>query len=389
LLYESEILGFVLVFFPPTADNWIRKCANMRSPDRTVFLTIDGDLAAGGRVPIDILAAKMKGLHELVAATAKLTAPVLPRGKKGVAQIKVAPKDAGRLFFKDFKRNCLTVEFDLAEGDALFAEEDWPVSAADMAGELLRGIRDRNESRLAQLVPDASARMAVARKARALMPASLDHQVKIRTPHQSVDLASPVDDYIKTLEAQFAAEQREQRRTDCRTAAGKVTLIDIGADPPMVGIRHGLFTLFCALSPNVSREIVGDLTPGALVEITGEAVLDAKGKLRQIVNVSELRQLRQEPIRWTRLTCGNREFIFSRDLVVKVTNSDGGWVFETEEPSIVGFGLQRQEAHLAFRQDFATCWDVIASKEDDRLTLDAIDLKTALKSLVADSRIIE
>jgi hypothetical protein len=181
----------------------------------------------------------------------------------------------------------------------------------------------------------------------------------------------------------------EQRRAGNRTVAGKVTLINVGAKTPLVGIRHGKSTLQCELGSDVSHEIVGDLTIGALVEIAGDAVLDGGDRLKRIVNVSMLRQLRQEPIRWTRLTCGNREFIFSRELVVNVTNTDGGWVFKSEEPSIVGFGLQRQEAHQAFRQDFATCWDVIASKENSRLTLDAIDLKTSLKSLVVDSRIIE
>ena len=106
-------------------------------------------------------------------------------------------------------------------------------------------------------------------------------------------------------------------------------------------------------------------------------------------NATQHNQPHEETIYLTKLTCGNKEFLFSRKLVVKVTGSDEGWIFKSEDPEIVGFGLQRQDAHLAFRQDFATCWDVIASKDDSLLTLDAIDLKVSLKSLVTDARIVE
>jgi len=114
--------------------------------------------------------------------------------------------------------------------------------------------------------------------------------------------------------------------------------------------------------------------------------------LNREINASDATQHNQpheETIGLTKLTCGNKEFLFSRELVVKVTGGEEGWIFKSEAPEIVGFGLQRQDAHLAFRQDFATCWDVIACKDDDQLTLDAIDLKTSLKSLVTGSRIVE
>jgi len=106
-------------------------------------------------------------------------------------------------------------------------------------------------------------------------------------------------------------------------------------------------------------------------------------------NATQHNKPHEETIYLAKLACGNKDFLFSRELVIKVTGSEEGWIFKSEDPEIVGFGLQRQDALLAFRQDFATCWDVIASKDDSLLTLDAIDLKNSLKSLVTDSRVVE
>jgi len=364
----------------------------MTSPDRTLSITIDGDLAINGRVPIDILASKWMALQNFVAAAAKLTAPVFPKKKNkndNIAQAKVKPKDASRLFFKDIKKNCLTLVADLPNTDMLFEDEDWGVLAADMAGEFLRAVKAKNKERLAELVPDHNACLSVMRKAIPLLPISSDHTIAIKTPHQSVRLTSKNDECIseciESLKAQFSVEQSHSERT----ITGKVTLIDKEANPPIVGVRSGSSALICELSPDVSTQIEGDLAIGTLIEITGEAFFTEKGKLHKILNASRYRQLGQEPIRWTRLTYEDREFILARELVIKVTGNEEGWVFESEELGIIGYGLHRQEAHLAFRQDFAACWDIIACEADDRLTQDAIDMKNLLKSFVLSSGNIE
>jgi hypothetical protein len=86
---------------------------------------------------------------------------------------------------------------------------------------------------------------------------------------------------------------------------------------------------------------------------------------------------------WTHLVEGNRDFIFNNELVVKITHDDEiGWVFESEELGLRGYGLERQEAHLEFCQDFSTSWDCLACEDDSDLTLDAIDSKRFLRALV-------
>jgi hypothetical protein len=93
-----------------------------------------------------------------------------------------------------------------------------------------------------------------------------------------------------------------------------------------------------------------------------------------------------EALRWTGLTFGDREFVFRRELTVSVTGSEDGWLFESDNPEITGFALERQEALLAFGQDLAACWDHIACETDGHLTQDAIEFKHALRDLVKECR---
>jgi len=89
-----------------------------------------------------------------------------------------------------------------------------------------------------------------------------------------------------------------------------------------------------------------------------------------------------ETLKWGELTYLDRTFIFNRELVIRVLKEDGGWAFESDDPELMGFGHTRQEAELSFCFGFALNWDQIANEGDENLTLDAIELKRALLSLV-------
>jgi hypothetical protein len=84
----------------------------------------------------------------------------------------------------------------------------------------------------------------------------------------------------------------------------------------------------------------------------------------------------------TELACGGRTFLFSRPLPVRVLQEEGGCSFESEEYSLMAYGDTRSEAELSFRHVFLHVWDRIAGEDDERLTLDAIELKRALLALV-------
>jgi len=89
-----------------------------------------------------------------------------------------------------------------------------------------------------------------------------------------------------------------------------------------------------------------------------------------------------ETLKWSELTYLGRTFVFNRELVICVLKEDGGWAFESADPKLMGFGHTRPDAELSFCFGFALNWDQIACENDEKLTLDAIDLKRALLSLV-------
>jgi hypothetical protein len=86
----------------------------------------------------------------------------------------------------------------------------------------------------------------------------------------------------------------------------------------------------------------------------------------------------------TGLRYGGRRFAFSRELIVRVLEEDGGWTFEADIPELLGFGDTRVEAERAFRQTFAACWDHFTPTDDGDMTKGAVKLKRALLSLAKE-----
>jgi hypothetical protein len=97
--------------------------------------------------------------------------------------------------------------------------------------------------------------------------------------------------------------------------------------------------------------------------------------------------LSSETLRWPELTYKGRTFAFNRDLVIHVTQEEGGWSFAEDEIRLLGFGHTRAEAEFTFCLDFAAQWYDLACEEDDsKLTLGAIKVKRALLALVKSQR---
>jgi len=109
----------------------------------------------------------------------------------------------------------------------------------------------------------------------------------------------------------------------------------------------------------------------------------------QATRAADGTDLQQGPMRWTRLVYENREFVFHDELVIDVTGSEQGWVFESKGLGLIGFATEQQEALQAFRQDFAACWDNIALADDSELAKDAIAFKRSLKAFVKECGTIE
>ena len=350
------------------------------SSERVVTLKLDGDIAKGGRVPIELLAEKLKALQEMVFAAAQVVRPVLPKGKKRneTAQAKLNARDACLLVFKDLRKNCLTLEAELPPTDALFQDVDWGLQSVDCAGAFLWAIQEKDEARLATLVPEPSRRLNLVKKAEHLMPRSSNLTVSLSTPHQFVDMGARVEAYIRHLEQVFSAE----RKADIRTVTGEVFRSDSAAGVHgQIGITVKGHHLLCDLSEATKAQIC-DYSPGVMVEVTGKALLTKKGKVRRILEAQHLRALGMEPLPWTRVTYGERDFHLRQPLMVKVHFDEEGWTYKSEDLGIFGYGRTRKDAAASFQEDFAACWDNIALAPDEALSGEALELKRKMLAAV-------
>jgi hypothetical protein len=96
--------------------------------------------------------------------------------------------------------------------------------------------------------------------------------------------------------------------------------------------------------------------------------------------------LSSETLRWKELTYKGRTFVFNREMIIRVTQEEGGWSFAEDEIRLLGFGHTRAEAEFTFCLDFAAQWYDLACEEDERLTKGAIKVKRALLALVESQR---
>jgi hypothetical protein len=96
--------------------------------------------------------------------------------------------------------------------------------------------------------------------------------------------------------------------------------------------------------------------------------------------------LSSETLRWTELTYKDRTFAFNRELEIRVTQEEGGWSFDSDDPELFGYGHTRSEAESLFRFDFASCWKEYACEEDSKLAPDAREFKQELLKLVKAQR---
>jgi hypothetical protein len=97
--------------------------------------------------------------------------------------------------------------------------------------------------------------------------------------------------------------------------------------------------------------------------------------------------LSSETLRWKELTYRGRTFEFSREVLIRVIEEEGGWVFESDDPELLGFGHTRAEVEYTFCLDFAIQWDDLACEEDDsKLSRGAREVKRGLLALVKAQR---
>lgn len=345
------------------------------SLSRIITLRINGDCATGGRVPLELLAAKMKALQEAIFAVGSGMKPVLP---KGSAQARVDPKKACVLLFKEIRKNCLTLEAEVVGQAESLAPDfvDLGVRAVENFGYVAQAIHEGNTDRLNLLLPGATNRAKVVRQARNLAPDG-DYSTIIITPFSEVRLDIAVQDYIKQLETNLKTEAP----TDRRIVVGEV--VNILEKPSLQAlIRVEDYFISCFIPEEKRHLIHNNLTTGTFVEVHGKALLTRGRLVKSISEVEDIRPVKVGSLKWNRLAGDDRVFLFKHPLEVLARHDGSGWVFEAPEIDVKAFADRRADAIEAFQDDFAFCYDQYAMASDDDLTPGAQALKGRFIALV-------
>lgn len=358
------------------------------SLDRVVSLKIDGDIAKGGHVPIQLLAQKLNALQEVLFGAASAMRPTIPKKKrKEIAEQLPDKKKACELRFKNSRINCLVIETELAPAPrALFPEQvDMGSDALELAGEGFLALSLRDEQWLERLFPDPRKRIQFIHRTKPLTPFG-DFSVQIDTPSQSVAFDHEARLYIERLEAQFAPINLKSTRL----VTGTVVAIEDDHKPAYVVLKVNSRRVKCYYTkPEIAATVRDDVNIGTLVEVIGEATLTKRQLIKKINQSDQLRVVRPQPVHWSRIAHDDRAFVLKEPLEIEVRFDGESWEFEAAHIGVIGYGDHRQAAADDFRTDFMAMYDRIATATDARLTSEALKIKRGFLALVGSVEVPE
>lgn len=345
--------------------------------ERRVRLKIVGPAVEDGRVPLMLLADKLrflqKSLYNIGLALRK-------GGKRG--KWENAVQRSCQLQFVEAIQGSLEVVTELPPSEALPLKEfDLGLNAINTFGRVLQAVHVKQHSEIVDLFPDIGARARTAKSIIPILPEEgEDYQVQMR-------LGKNGDWW--TLEAsnrQFLNEVsvEEPERIDeesIQTVVGRLFLIEVDPGTEQIGVIVNNRQIECHY-PEALAETIRQLVPSSLVEVTGLVTLDSGGNLQRISEIVDVKEIEVRPIMMRRVIADNRRYNLRSPISVQVEFRRGLWIHEFEPLGILAYATTRQESLNDFRRDFAFLWKELAQADDSELTSDAIEVKELFHELV-------
>ena len=350
--------------------------------DRTLTLKFDGEAAAGGRVPVSVLADKLKAFQTLLFHAAATVAHD-SQGRRG--QWTNRYRDAVELRFAEAREGSLVIEADLTKPPPdLLGERDLGLKAVDLTFEAAGAIRGRNYQALASAVPDRQERTLLLRQFESLAPREGEAL--------SLTLANGVaghDPFRLTGETRAVAQRflyrdavTESGHLEEARVVGTLTKIHYGVGDEKLSVHADKGAeVWCHYGPDL-RDHVANLCAGSVVEVNGFGTLTRGGKLARIDVVTDLEVVSTEPIRIARFEHGGAIYKLRESVAFEVEFADGVWIYSNERLRLWGYADKREEALAELAEAFDDQYREIALEEDAALDLKAVQLKHRLLDLV-------
>ena len=342
----------------------------MGTDARILTLTIESP----GRVSVDVLAKKLEAAQQVLF---NIGSTIAGGGRRGPHSATVI--QSCTLYFVKSEPGSLRVVAQLPTPSMLFEEMDVGDQSLKLMTDTLAAIEKKDKAAIENLYKDSGQRARVVKSVSRLLPEEdAEYDMVVTTAKASNRLRSNFREAVEAV----LIEPTELPEQAVRALTGTLYLIEVATGEHQVGVIVKNRRVPCYYVAE-DEPVIRDLVPGSLVEVKGVATLNDRGdveRIEQIVDISMVLPI--IPLSWSRVDYGNRRFLLKEQIQIRQDFRDDVWVCEFQPLGILAYGLSRRDALECFRRDFALSWDDIAQEQDDKLTMDAQELKTKFLGLV-------
>jgi len=308
-----------------------------KGKSRQIEITLAGDAVRDGRVSVSLFAKTLQSIQEIVF---QIAGSYLKRDMKGPMPAII--KEKCELFLVRTMPGSLQAVLELPEKQTtLFPDEaDFSEDVIESTRTVIDAVVDLDEAKLVQTIPQPHLRRRVIQRIRSIAPAAgSDYRLSFR-----FNGGAP-----KTL-------FRPSKESMIRLAAMPVAFETIEIEEPVL----------------------------KFVDVKGVAQLK-DGNIKKWVETYEISELNNDldhAWRPQEIKSKGRVFHLAHPIACVIEKQDDLLYTENTSLSIIVYGSTREEVIQEFSDEFAILWDVIASEEDEKLTLDALVLKRKFIALV-------
>ena len=166
---------------------------------------------------------------------------------------------------------------------------------------------------------------------------------------------------------------------------GMLTKVHVHTAPQLIAVRIGQQEDTLCYFGDPMRDMISNLLPGSIVEVTGLPVRDLEGRLLRFDAISDVDTVSMEPLRLARFEHEGVLYKLKEPLMVSVEYLDGVWIYHNESINLWGYARRRVDAIRDLHATFDYLWHEFAEEDDSVLDEKALGIKHRLLDMVEQS----
>jgi hypothetical protein len=302
------------------------------------------------------------------------------RGIKERARVSTATSRRFQLICQLPQKGSYAIPLIVGNTGELFPDE-LAVKACGIFRSLMGHVSLRNTAALANDLPDERIRRRVLEAVKGMAPRA-DAKWKVSL-HDAKDNPFAIFDSTTIPFVQEVLVPAEQREA-ARVVTGELKRIDFTERKITLIYPPTSKELEC-----IYEEAVEDLLYEKrrdLIQVTGRVLLDDQGEPKQIIDVTDIRDLDISPLTLDVVRGGSSVLTFSSSLILDVTSDESKQLLcvENKELGISAFASTREGLIMELHDQITMLWIEYALAADNELDVLALQLKKALLAQVTE-----